>query len=276
MRTLFPLFGLLVLVRSLPASQQTVSATPSSLAGWSVVGADIASLATQPQLSLPAGAQLDRSFNATALSVQLTTSPTISENTADWPVLEIGSAALVFGRSGNTGKLLLSVGTNAPVELPQSFALDAEGRSSEPLTVSLTLQGANVAVTFSGQTWQFAADALTKGPLDVVASAGAAQPWSIGRLDVTVTTPDPVAPPVGNTSSTTKSSGSGLSTQSSGASSSLTDTGAQPSADPNGGQANAGASTAAKAPVLTVELFTPPSVRYGRADTIRRIIQSKN
>ena len=208
MRTRISLFCLFAFLPVLLPAQQTITVTPQSLTGWTITGADPQVLAKQSELTLPAGAQLAQTFNATDVSLQVTTSPLIGENAADWPVLELGTTALVFARNGIAGKLLLVIGDNAPQPLPVSFALDADGRSSEPITIALARQGGVISVTFADQTQQFPAAAASALNTEIVASAAATQSWSFALLEVTPTSVDPVTTPKPAGSGTSQASGS--------------------------------------------------------------------
>ena len=154
MRISTALLGL-ILSSDLLSAQQIMNVTPQTLAGWTVVGAEASALASQPELTLPAGVQLARSFDNGELALQLKTRPTIGVNESDWPTVELGSTALIFSRNGAGGKLLLAAGGQAPQPLPIEFTLDTDDRSKELLVITLTLQGSSVSVEGSGQTLQF-------------------------------------------------------------------------------------------------------------------------
>ena len=191
-------------------------------------------------------------------------------------MLEIGNAALVFTRDGAAGKLALVLGDQAPVDLPVSFPLDAEGRSGEPLTINFTREGSVVTVEAGGQKMAFAADQFPGQRLEVVASAGAENSWAFARLEVALPVAEVMAPASGagsRGSDATNATPSALDRKSDAAKSKPTTsrTGTVAGPDPTGAPATP-AATAGKAGVSSLEIFTPPSVRHGRADTVRNTV----
>jgi hypothetical protein len=271
MRTILSLFSFLALAAGLPASQQTITVTPQALTGWTVVGADPLVLASSPELLLPAGAQLAQPFKAAAVALKITTSPVIGTDPADFPILEIGSAALIFARDASGGKLTLLIRDQAPLDLPFSYALDADGRSTAPLVIGFSRQGTMVSIAMSGQMVQFLASPAVDPVLEVVASAGTAQAWDIAGFEVTVSdSSQSMAVSTGSQAASASVSSAGVTAQSS-------DAAAPPPA------ASLSASTGAPAfasnlslmlarrtpsPISRMEIFTPPAVRHGQADVI--------
>jgi hypothetical protein len=268
MRTTICLFGLLAFSLGVQA-QQTIVVTPQTLIGWTVTGADPQALSQQRVLGLPAGAQLARSFRTTALEIKVTAPPFVGTSADDWPVLEIGDAALLFARGGSTGNLLLVLGDKAPVELPFTFSLDAAGRSVVPLTVIFSRQGAAVHVGLADQTLEFSAGPAANSGLEVVASAGRADAWELQNLVVTVAAPLVSGSTDGQSAdaSRTEATPSNLLTQARPDSSGI-DPLAKVTA-PAGGPVAAGPASGASTRPATLEIFTPPAVRRGRADAIR-------
>jgi len=255
-------------------AQQTISLTPQTLTGWEIVGADAGALAKQVKLSLPGGAQLSHLFLTNDLGINVTTSPATGQSSADMPVLEIGSVALVFSRDGSTGKLVLLVGDSAPVDLPFSFALDANGRSIEPLTVGFSRKGTVISVTSSGQTLQFPGDQSRGEGLEVVVSSGATQDWEISSFAVTTDGSSQQTKTSGQSANMPNSdSAAKAQTSAAGKSSPVIE-----SALPVGTAGSTG-SSAATAPVaipkITMEVMTPPSFRHGRVDAIRAAVAAK-
>jgi hypothetical protein len=254
-------------------AQENYSVTPQSLAGWNLAGTDSQTLAAQPELTLPANAQISRAFTTSDLTVHLSTRPYFGTEPADWPVLEVGSAALVFVRNGVTGQLHLVLGEEAPIVLPPSFALDAAGRSLEPLSVLIGRDGTELGLEVAGQMRSFPIDSATGDSVEVVASAGAAQPWAIDRLEVSVLPPATVAP----TGSSPSDPGQWA------AKKAATPDRANPTvespASPSQPKPLPGlvpstapektAQAAEPARATTLEIFTPPAVRTGRAGKVR-------
>jgi hypothetical protein len=210
-------------------------------------------------------------FQAGDLSVDAVTQPVLGVAAQDWPMLELGPAALVFARKGASGQLILVVASDAPVALPLTIALDAEGRSAEPVAVNMTVTGGLLTVTSGDQIWQFPIKAEASASQEVVASAGADHAWAFDSLRI-----DGAAVPVTDTGGF--GAGSGAKPQSSADSSSP---GSRPSAKASGrvfpandfdSPASAppkAAAPRASPPPKTLEVFTPPAVRHGRADAVR-------
>lgn len=238
------------------------------LSPWSVLGADKDKLTQAETLSLPAGAQLYRTVASGHITLNIESSPVFGLVAADLPVLELGDAALVFLRDGETGKLVIVLSDNPALTLPYVIALTGDGRSQEPLSLTLSRAGATVTVSTRGQTLQFPAGYSAR-PQEVVLSAGAGQAWPIQGLALTLAT-----------SQDTNNAGSG----DGGSSSMKVDQVRQQATKPTGvasatsGEASGTLATAdgtatavAKAPSRpgTLEIFTPPSVRLGRAAEVR-------
>ncbi len=279
MRFFFSLLTLTAFLPALRAATQTITVTPQTLAGWTVVGTDFRSLIPQTELTLPAGAQLARIFDSANLSLQFTSQPLLGENIADWPVLEIGHTALVFTRSGLMGKLSVVLGDQAPQELPFSFDLDDEGRSIAPLTLGFSREAAGVRIVTDNQSWSFPFKQSPESSLEIVLSAGATQPWSFSPLEVTVTSLDPVAPPAPAASLS-------VFTAFDPRDSIASQKGPEKKSVPvvSGPVPLPGSATVAGVVSLvvtagtsarsTLEIFTPPPVRHGRAEVVRAVIQS--
>jgi hypothetical protein len=252
----------------LTAGEQIEPVTPASLAGWSFTGSDSAPNPGDEHLSLPPNAQLARSFVTTELAVKLVTRPVFSAEPANWPILEIGQSALIFRRKGNDGELALAWDENAPVSLPFTIELDDDGHSAEPLTLLFTRRGA-VTVRLNGQSLTVPAAPLSGAPVQVVISAGASDPWTLESMAVVLTTaenpPDaPVIPAEPGASAGPEALlarrrlvAAGLIPE---FSFTLPSDLTAPSEPPG---------MAEKRAPNALEVFTPPSVRQGRADVIR-------
>lgn len=268
MRATLSLLVLTVFTIALQASQQTIQLTPQSLGAWKIVGTAPQTLSGQDDLTLPAGAQLAHTFAATSVTFQVTTKPALGPNPEDWPVLEIGGAALVFVRDGAQGKLLLVVGEGPATMLPWHFALDGEGLSAEVLTLSFGRQEAEVSIGMSGQMLQFPVPPAST--METVVSAGATQPWVFQELTVTVATADPVSSTpfdTGFDSSAAQTFGSVSTVR-------VAAGGISISAQPALTDSPAGRGTTTVSPGPTtghtrLEIFTPSSVRRGRAHQAR-------
>lgn len=242
------------------------------LAPWSVLGADKIGLAKSDPVNLPAGAQLYRVVTGSSITLTVESSPEFGQTAAELSVIELGDAALAFLGSGATGKLVLVLGDNPVLSLPYEIALDNAGRSAESLKVTLSREGATVAVTVRGQTLQFPAGHSAK-PQEVVLSSGTNRSWTIQGLVLDITTEQP--------------SLNGNADQND-ASQSRTDldrfrqqftakgvTGDGPGGDASyaSGEKSGKVSATADSPTRPIfEIFTPPSVRPGRARAVREAV----
>ncbi len=269
MRISIILIGL-TLTSGLLSAKQIMSVTPQTLAGWTIVGAEASALAGQPELTLPAGAQLARSFDNGELAVQLKTRPVVGVNESDWPTVELGTTALIFSRNGAVGKLLLSVGGQTPQPLPIEFTLDAQDRSKELLVITLSRQGSSVSVETAGQILQFKVGPDDSRGLEIVASAGASTPWTFQSLTVTRNFDEPVRLPTVDLTQYSKFSASGDTANSRlvAAGCVLPDFNEVIPVDPAVAKVSP-SGNAAGAGKFTLEIFTPPAVRRGRADALR-------
>jgi hypothetical protein len=278
MRTPCFFFGVISLASTLLMNGQTIEVTSTTLAGWTVTGADQSALQASPSLTLPAGSQISRVFQAGDLAVDAVTQPVLGTESQDWPMLELGPAALVFARKGDSGQLILALAGDDPVALPLTIALDAEGRSTEPVAVSLALSGGVLTVSSGGQSWRFPVAPGVSTAQEVVASAGVEHAWAFETLQVsgaalTVVGTGGSGAGSGAKPPSPEDSGSAGSRQGTTASrrvfvvESFAATASAPLATPS----------AQTGPPKTLEVFTPPSVRHGRADAVRATLsQSKN
>jgi hypothetical protein len=184
---------------------------------------------------------------------------------------------LVFPRSGDDGKLALALGDGAPATLPLAISVGVDGRSAEPIHVTLSIQGSVVTVGALGQTLQFGSDPATmasQNVMDVVVSAGAMEDWPLEAMTVTVATPDEIsASDEGHSNSPTAGSSPDAQdaiTRPTGSGTNVLliagGDGSVPVTRSNKGGAPSGNST--------LEIFTPPAVRHGRADAIRAALVS--
>jgi len=242
--------------------------TPQTLGGWNITGTDAATLSQQSPLTLPAGTQLARAFASGELALKVSTAPAIGQNPEDWPVLEFGSAALVFSRATAEGQLVLVLGDEPPLELPFTFPLNPGGQSAETLEVVLRRTGSTISLTVAGQTLVFPSAMAAGDPTGVVISSGSAEPWAFRLVELTTGEGRSLVPegagPRGERTGGRKIVAGGM-----GAAPGADDwtTDRVPVPDKSAGQA----SSAPAAAAVTLEIFTPPSIRYGRPDSARVI-----
>jgi hypothetical protein len=161
------------------------SPEPDPLVGWSLYGAEKSTLTTTDGLNLPSGAQLYRPVESSNVLVRLVSTPIFAATADDLPVLEVGPAALVFLRRESVGRLILALESSAPLDLPFEFALDENGRSKEPLAITLGWQGSTVVVEVHLQTMHFPAGS-SLGSREIMVSAGVGAAWPINTLEVEV------------------------------------------------------------------------------------------
>jgi hypothetical protein len=179
----------IALVSTALAGVQNFPVTPVTLAGWQITGANTDSLAKEPALSLPPGSELTRTFANGPTMVYAVSRPVFSTEVNDWPVLQVGPAALTFLRNKSQGILVLLVGETITT-LPMEVAIDANGRSSRNLEIALGYNpstGAGV-VACGDQVLSFTGSKNSDATLVSIA-AGAVNPWPQDTLEVLVITP---------------------------------------------------------------------------------------
>lgn len=160
--------------------------TPVDLGTWNIRGDAPTADATRGTISIPAGAQLNRSFTSDEIAVRVVSRPLFSQDLTGLSTLEVGQAILTFTRDEDGGALVL-LGDQA-VTLPFEIALDADGRSEKALelTLGFNRRQGTANLLFERQQFTLAASAPV-GPIEVVVSAGNAAPWSLDSLAVAIT-----------------------------------------------------------------------------------------
>jgi hypothetical protein len=274
MRKITLSFGLLLMVHG--ANAQIVALNPQALGGWTLVGADQAALGQSTVLTLPAGAQVARSFPLGDVTVTAASKPTFGDNAEDWPTVELGAATLVFARNGDKGQLLLVIGDQAPVALDLSIRLDVNGRSVEPVAISLSYSAGTMTLSANDQTLRLPASFENEASANVILSAGSMHAWTLDSMQVAVTG-KAVFDSSGNAGANAGSSSNG--DKASQGSTTSPGGGLQSSV---GGSANGVmASSAEKSPAASsrgttgLEIYTPPSVRLGRTDAVRTALSNQ-
>jgi hypothetical protein len=259
--------GWLISALALCAGVKIQSVTPHSLETWTVTGADKAALGHSSDLVLPANAQLSRGFAAELVSIEFRAKPVFAASAEDTAILELGPVALILTREGDQGCLMLDLGDSAPVVLPGRVALDEDGAGVSPVSLQLSYVRSSGAVTVTsfGQTSTFVCEA-SANPIEVVMTAGAKSALAIESLSIRESTPDDAAlgrSNLGHTGSEAK----GFSAAADGVN------GARPQAIGFGmvgaPPPRAALATAATQGSSSLEIYTPPGGRTGRADAIR-------
>lgn len=250
---------------------EVLHVTPQTLGDWNVFGLNEKGAVDSSDGFLPAGAQIAKGFKTTGITLSLVVWPFFSTQQANWTVLEVGSAALVFIRTGEQGEMKLVVGGSDPIDLPFRFTIDENGRSAEPVALKLEVDGANVAVGVDGKNVTFPAVALGKQPFEVVFSVGSESDFPIAELDVTLAEKNDAD------NVTARAVGKNVS-----------DAAVLPrNRKPNGlfstsasfwSEATNPTQTVGKKSAVpeqardAIIIFTPPAIRHGRADALRNVV----
>ncbi len=247
----------LALASALSAAEQILVVSPSTLEGWSVTGADKATLARNPQLVLPAGSQLGQNFSGNAVILHLVSQPALSASSAEWPILAVGPAALAVVAENGGGRLMLVVNESTLIELPWKIPTTQNPASLDLLLAYDPLSGAGL-IAFQNQTQAFEAGRST-GPVDVFLTAGASNAWPCEKMEVLLLGADPVDP---NAAASARSGEAANKTAEK-----IRSAAEQLLAGHSAGAVATAATSLAPAAVpvsganVTLEIFTPPCVR---------------
>lgn len=134
-------------------------------------------------LSLPAGAQLSRTFDAKHVEVRMISKPFFSATPASWAALEVGPVSLSFVRDSKGGGMVLLA--DEPLELPTSVSLDQDGRSRVPLEFVLTYDLVAGEATLSIDKTLFEVEATVPvSAVEVAFSSGTLGSWSVDTLQL--------------------------------------------------------------------------------------------
>ncbi len=268
MRDLILALLLCTLGLRLGAAEQLITVTPQTLADWSVVGADRTVLAAEKQLSIPAGAQLSREFSTAAVIMHLCSRPVFSETAADWPILEIGPVALALvGRDQEAGRLVLVANEDSVVDLPWPVVADNSNPTVDLILAYDPMTGAGL-IAYQDKLKSFTSAVTTK-LVEVVLSAGEHAAWPQDTLQVLLLSEDP-PPGVGPRAGADNAYPHAAITKLKAALDRLP--GPAHAAKSAGATQSAVSTSPAPVPVSTLEIFTPPAVRRGRAEEIRTLL----
>jgi hypothetical protein len=259
----------------LSGSTQLFESTQQALTGWQVSGTEPSSLTARSGLTLPAGAQLSRSFAPGVVTVHLISQPFFGSTPADCPSLEVGPASLAFVRDNDEGELVLIVGETTQAALPAPMLLGEDGRSAQPLDLALSYDSACglVTVNVPGQPVLSVSGASSRSAVEVAIEAGTKTDWILGSFDVAVKTPDSSSAPDNAADS---SAGGKRDPSATGKSSDAPASASSAPVASAGHLATASEGTTPKlatqppAPAAaraSLEIFTPPSVRLQPAQT---------
>jgi len=247
--------------------------TPASLGDWRLVGATQTDLGHGSALSLPAGTTLARTFEAGIILVHSVSSPVFADSPTDWPLLQVGPAALALIRNGNRGELVLLVDSTART-LPFAVTVDDGGRGAAPLEIALGYSPASRRgiVMLGNQIEEFNAAA---GTSEISLSAGQNEPWAFDSLTAFVPDAAVSSSTNGNADSSFAASKPGVLQNSAEIIRRMETTWLAAEADRQASPGRAPAETAAASPPITLEIFTPPAVRNDPASIRREIARQK-
>ena len=265
------LAALTALGLSLGAVERTLSVTPATLEGWTIVGADKLAVASEPSLTLPAGAQLSRQFPNSAVILRMVTHPEFSAKATEWPIAGVGPLAVAIVRKEAEGQLVLVVDETTAVDLKWSIPLEAK---PAPIDLVLAYEPASGTglVSFQGQAKLFDVAPAT-GSTDVWLSAGEKFAWPFDELLVQIFSPDTAESDAAGTGSKTP----GKETAAEQLKAAVDHLLASGAGGTIAGPAPvAVVDTATQSPVSTLEVFTPPSVRTAQIIRAVRSVVAKN
>lgn len=271
-------FSILVLVLggTLVAPHVT-AADGNPFDGWRRAG-DVQTPTESDGIVLGANAQLAHDVTGNPVNLRLLSEPVFSVASEDWPVVEIGSVALLLARDADVGRLILVIADNDPIVLDGAIPLAVDGHSQEPLSLQIFRQADLVTVKWGDEETHFAAPADIAGATEVILSAGQTQAWSIAHLEIGDQVS--VLPTPGIKEGVDKNKG--------GDGSAIANTGTiRLRFLPSGNSGSAGESAArsttsveavkgAETAAPSFEVFTPPAVRFGRANALREQMRTTN
>lgn len=170
----------------LTAAEILYTVTPQSLGAWSTAGVDKSSLAVDKTLSLPAGAQLGRKFPEGAVILRLVTRPVFSETPSEWPILEVGPAAVALIRKAGEGRLVLVVDETKAAVLPWTIPLTGKDDSCE-IVLAFDPSSGTGFISLKDQVQTFEATPPAD-PVEVWLSAGSKSAWPQDLMEVLLLT----------------------------------------------------------------------------------------
>jgi hypothetical protein len=259
----------------LTATEQLITVTPQALDGWTLSGVDKNTLAQASHLVLPPRAQLSREFYGSAVILHLVTRPVFSETVEEWPIMEVGPAALALVRKDGLDRIVVVVGERTSIDLPLPAPKSADGPAIELALAYDPVTGIGL-VGIEDKLTAFESDPTTK-PVGLVLSAGETASWPQDLMQVlllsdeaSVTGPGRVGHNLNSRESTStdkiKAALDKLLSEAGGSSAS-------------GHEANGAArAMITNSAISTLEIYTQPAVRRGRPESVRTLvakIQSK-
>ncbi len=266
MKSFLPFACLLGFVASASALDLRVRLDADASSGWKFVGIDGAKIPSGEPFLLPADAQAARRFDSKDIEVRLSMEMDIGIDPAEWPVLEIGGAGLTFMKVGAVVRAVLMFPDGKATALPPKFALNT-GTVIEKCPVSIRRTEQAIAISAGAWSGTYRCEPEAAA-LEVVFSAPLSRPWVLEGAEVVVRLPDtdqvssdPIQPDGGSRTVTDYPLNAPLSLSVTNRRSDLENLPAHAT--------NASEKTTAGAHSATLEVFTPPSVRSGRAAVVR-------
>ena len=252
------------------AGEQVVALSSQTLAQWTVIGARPADLVQDDRLAVPAGAQAGRTFAAgSALVVKAVSRPAFSTEDSEWPILEVGPLTLTLVQREGSGRLVAIAGEASPVELPWTLPLEGTDPTVEVLLGYDPVTGTGI-VSWHGE-WKSFDTAPSANPVGVWLTAGSHTAWPVDSLEVLLLSEDEAK---GGGGTVAKAAGTADAERLQAAIQRFLNR-SGPGDDANETAAKADSSDPTASPRrATLEVFTPPAVRQGRAEAIRAAVQA--
>jgi hypothetical protein len=242
--------------------------------GWQVVGAEVNEVVREGSLTIPASAQLFRSVPTTGTRINLRMEPEWGGSVADMPIFEFGEFALSFSRQEGAVTVRFFEGIEGEGELIYS----RESPESDELALEITRSSSSITIGLPDGV--FHRELPVQSPMvDLVLSSGGTTDWRINQLHVSTVPVVPANEVFSRGLSVTERVELRQQLEARYGSGPLDD-GATGSnrLDGRKEQFTAGDSLSAEEEQLTepyrgLEIFTPASVRKGRADAIRDVLR---
>jgi len=253
------------------AGEQVYKITPASLADWGFTDIGSALNPSEPSLTLPARAQLVRSFGNGTVVLHAVSWPNFSKTEVDWPILVVGPLAVVFKLEKGAGQIVI-VGSDGSIQpISDAVAVDSSGRSAQPLDIVVAYDPATGASVFSySDQFRSLQFGTSNDAVEVVISAGATLSWVQESLEVVIFTEDNGAPET-KTKSVTGASSAGLNRLAQ-VTKSLSSSGADQLAETRAIATPAPKAAVPGKPEMQLEIFTPPAVRQIRPEWARSVV----
>lgn len=175
-------FALIVLLGALHSFAQTTSFP--GMTGWESVGGNIADWAREGELHLPGGGQLSTMIQGRGITLRLVSKPSISSDPKEIPVLEIGATALAIIRENDALVLKVVDAENRTFSVPTQWLLRGDDEVSVPVAIEVTRRNMDLIISCQNQVWTYEVGSMGENT-EIVLSAGETEPWVIIELSIT-------------------------------------------------------------------------------------------